>query len=128
MTANGFCQIQSTNQKDNKTMGKSKITFDIDMDVNNVPESINWDATDTGDNGVADAVMISMWDKNEKNTLKIDLWTKNMMVDEMKMMLHQTMLTLSDTFERATGDIHNAEEIREFAQRFGENVGIVKKG
>ncbi len=51
-----------------------------------------------------------------------------MMVDEMKMMLHQTMLTLSDTFERATGDIHNAEEIREFAQKFGENVGIVKKG
>ena len=79
-------------------MGKSKITFDIDMDVNNVPESINWNATDTGDKGVADAVMISMWDKNEKNTLKIDLWTKNMMVDEMKMMLHQTMLTLSDTF------------------------------
>ena len=63
-------------------MGKSKITFDIDMDVNNVPESINWNATDTGDKGVADAVMISMWDKNEKNTLKIDLVDTDLDFDE----------------------------------------------
>lgn len=109
-------------------MSDSKIVFSIEMDENKVPENIHWEATDSGDKGVADAMLISMWDKDEKNTLKIDLWTKDMLVDDMKLLVHQTMLTMSDTFQKATGEDEMADEMRAFAQRFGEKLGLIKKG
>jgi gliding motility-associated protein GldC len=109
-------------------MAESIIEFQVDLDENKVPENINWQASDSGDKGTADAIMISMWDKNEKNTLKIDLWTKNMLVDEMKMLYHQTLLTMADTFEKATGETKMAREMRDFGQSFGEKMGLIKKG
>jgi len=109
-------------------MAKSVIEFNVDLDENKVPENINWHASDSGDKGNADAIMISMWDKDEKNTLKIDLWTKNMLVDEMKMLYHQSLLTMADTFEKATGETNMAKEMREFGQKFGEKMGLIQKG
>jgi gliding motility-associated protein GldC len=48
--------------------------------------------------------MLSVWDSKSKESLRIDLWTKEMPVDEMKIFFHQTLVTMSDTFYRATGD------------------------
>ena len=66
-------------------MNKSTITIDVMTDENRVPDSISWSATDTSvDNAQkAKAMMISFWDGTEKAALRIDLWTKDMMVDEM---------------------------------------------
>ena len=109
-------------------MVESKIEFKIELDENKVPDSIKWEASDSGDKGVADAILISMWEKDEKNTLKIDLWTKNMLVDDMKLLYHQSMLTMADTFQKATGEDQMANEMREFAQNFGEKMGLIKQG
>jgi gliding motility-associated protein GldC len=46
----------------------------------------------------AKAVMLSVWDSKAKESLRIDLWTKEMPVDEMKIFFHQTLVTMSDTF------------------------------
>ena len=47
-------------------------------------------------NEEAKAVMLSVWDQKKQESLRIDLWTKDMPVDEMKLFFHQTLVTMSD--------------------------------
>lgn len=103
---------------------KSEINFSISLDENHVPEKIEWNASDTGEEEKkeAKALMMSLWDPKENNTLRIDLWTKEMMVDEMKHFFYQSIITMSDTYERATNDKETATEIREFGKQLGEKL------
>lgn len=106
----------------------SEIKFRVGLDENKVPESIEWTASDGGVNhAAAKGMLLSVWDKKQGDTLKIDLWTKDMQADEMKQMIHQTLIGLSDTLERATDDQAAANEIREFAQKLGEKMNLFKK-
>jgi len=106
---------------------KSTINFTISLDENHIPEEIVWAASDTGEDAVkaAKAMMISIWDKKESNTLRMDLWTKEMKVDEMRHFFMQSLITMSDVYERATNDTEIADEIREFGKTVGEKM--VKK-
>ena len=106
---------------------KSTITFNIDLDEHHVPNEISWAASDSPDKGECDATMLAMWDKNEKMTMRIDLWTKNMMVEDMQAFLYQNLMTTADAFERSTGDNTSAKDMREFAQTLGERFNLVKK-
>jgi len=50
--------------------------------------------------------------------LRIDLWTKDMMVDEMADFFYQTFMGMADSYNRAT---HNAElvnDMKTFAKDF----------
>ena len=64
---------------------KSTITIDVELDQGRTPESIYWSATDSTMDKArkAKAMMLSFWDGADKTSLRIDLWTKEMMVDEM---------------------------------------------
>lgn len=106
---------------------KSQIIFDIELDENNVPEKMDWKSTDNNEGGNCHASLISIWDGKTKNTLKIDLWTKDMKVDDMNILFHQTLLTMSDTYERATGNNKLSFQMKEFARFFGEESGLVEK-
>ena len=103
---------------------KSTINFTVTLDENHIPEKIEWEASDTGEEALkeAKALMMSLWDAKENNTLRIDLWTKEMMVDEMKHFFYQSLVTMSDTYERATNDKATAQEMREFGQKIGEKI------
>jgi gliding motility-associated protein GldC len=103
-------------------MNKSTITIDVMTDENRVPDSIAWSATDTGAENTqkAKAMMISFWDSAEKAALRIDLWTKDMMVDEMADFFYQTMMTMADTYGRATKYHEQVEEMKTFAKSFFE--------
>ncbi len=105
-------------------MKKSEINFTVSLDENHVPEKIQWAATDTGEEEIkeAKAMIISLWDAKENNTLRIDLWTKEMMMDEMKHFFYQSIITMSDTYERATNDKIIAEEMRAFGKMIGEKM------
>lgn len=105
-------------------MKKTEIKFEIELDDNNVPEKIMWNAKDNGKEAEAKAMIISVWDKEERNTLRIDLWNKEMEVDEMKRFVHQTILTLSDSFEKATGDKKMADTMRDFCEYYAEKMEI----
>jgi len=84
---------------------KSTIELTVELDENRIPEKLNWTAEDGGvDNEDAKAMMLSVWDSKTQETLRIDLWTKDMPVDEMKQFFHQTLVAMSDTFNRATQD------------------------
>lgn len=108
-------------------MKKSEIKFVVSLDENNLPEQIEWSASDANEESVCKSVMISLWDAKENNTLRIDLWTKDMMVDEMKQFYHQSLLSMADTFDRATGETQMAKEMRGFAQHFGEKMELIIK-
>lgn len=105
-------------------MKQTTIKFDIDLDDNNVPEKIIWNAKDNGKTAEAKAMIISVWDKEERNTLRIDLWNKEMEVDEMKRFVHQTILTLADSFEKATGETKMAATMRDFCDYYAEKLEI----
>ena len=103
-------------------MNKSTISIDVMTDENRVPDSIVWSATDTGAENAqkAKAMMLSFWDSAEKAALRIDLWTKDMMVDEMADFFYQTMMTMADTYGRATKYHEQVEEMKTFAKDFYE--------
>lgn len=101
-------------------MNKSTITIDVITDENRVPEKIAWSASDTTAEGMqtAKAMMISFWDGAEKAALRIDLWTKDMMMDEMADFFYQTMMTMADTYGRATKYNEMVDDMKTFAKEF----------
>src|ERR1700681_4452753 len=103
-------------------MKQSSINIDILMDAEKVPEQINWSATDTSADKKkkAKAMILSFWDGADKTALRIDLWTKDMMVDEMADFFYQTMMTMADTYGRATKYDEMTAEMKKFAHEFYE--------
>jgi len=101
-------------------MSMSSIIIDVETDENRVPRSIELKATDTtvAETQKAKAMMLSFWDGSEKTALRIDLWTKDMMIDEMSDFFYQTMMTMADTFGRATNQPEIAGDMKNFAQDF----------
>jgi gliding motility-associated protein GldC len=101
-------------------MSKSTITINVEMAEDRVPESISWNASDTSAERAqkAKAMMLSFWDGSEKSALRIDLWTKDMMVDEMADFFYQTMMTMADSYGRATKQDETVDEMKKFAKNF----------
>lgn len=108
-------------------MKQSEIKFTVTLDEKHMPQKIDWSATDGGVQSATNAIMLSVWDQDAKNTLRIDLWTREMMVDEMKQFYHQTLLSMADSLERSTGEKDAARAMRNFAQEFGERMKLVMK-
>ena len=107
---------------------ESKIELNVELDENRVPEKLSWSAQDGGiENEEAKAIMLSVWDDNAKETLRIDLWTKDMQVDEMKQFFHQTLVTMSDTFMRATQDEKMTATMKDFCDYFAEKLELKTK-
>lgn len=101
-------------------MHQSQINIEITLDDQKMPEEINWIAPDGGveNRQAAKAMLLSIWDGGEKNALRIDLWTKQMMVDEMNDFFYQTFFGMADTYARATRNNELAESMKEFARSF----------
>jgi len=101
-------------------MSKSTITIDVHLDDQKVPENILWNsaAEPSDERTKAKAFILSLWDGAEKTALRVDIWTKEMMVDEMADFFYQTMITMADTFERATHDEELVKDMKQFAQLF----------
>ncbi len=103
-------------------MKKSTIQFNIDLDQNNVPERIHWDATDKPQDTPSEtkSISISLWDSQQKNTMRIDLWTKDMPVDEMKRFYIECLGGIGQSVLSATGDERMSSEINSLCDRLAE--------
>jgi gliding motility-associated protein GldC len=101
-------------------MNQSTIKIDVLLDPNKIPEQINWSATDssTATAQKAKAMCIAFWDGADKTAMRIDLWTKDMMVDEMVDFYYQMFMTMADTFKRATQQEEIAGDMKKFAKEF----------
>ncbi len=105
----------------------SEIKFEIELDSNRVPEKLFWTANDGGiAKEETKAIMLSIWDSKAKETMRIDLWTKDMPVDEMKIFFHQTLVAMSDTFNRATDDEKMTNTMKDFCDYFAEKLELIK--
>ena len=106
---------------------KTKITIDVNLDENNIPEEMRWTAPD---GGVSDmdtkAMLLSFWDSENQETLKMDLWVKEMPVDQMQLFFHQTLVSFSDTFYRATQDEKMTATMKDFCDYFAEKLELKK--
>lgn len=105
-----------------------EINIKVGLDENRVPTTIHWTASDGNiHQAPAKALLLSLWDAKAKETLQVQLWTKEMTVDEMKQFFHQTLLYMADTFERATSDEKMALTMRDFCDYFAEKLEIIQK-
>ncbi|MBS1773289.1 MAG: gliding motility protein GldC [Bacteroidetes bacterium] len=99
---------------------KSNINIQVLLDEEKMPETIEWNAPDGGVEEMQEskAILLGLWDGQEKSALRIDLWTKKMMVDEMNDFFYQTLYGMSDTYLRATKNAALADELKAFAKDF----------
>jgi len=103
----------------------SKIEISVDLDENKIPEKIFWSAEDGNiKNKESKALFLSVWDSQKKESLRIDLWTKEMPLDEMKIFFHQTLVAMSDTFNRATQDEKMTATMKDFCDYFAEKLNL----
>ena len=105
---------------------QSEINIKVDLNENNLPIQMNWSASDGGiQDQNASAFLLSIWNPEEKNTMKIDLWTREMTIEEMKQFFHQSLLTMADSFEKATGEHLISEDLRDYCFHFAEKMNIL---
>ncbi|MBK9565365.1 MAG: gliding motility protein GldC [Saprospiraceae bacterium] len=108
---------------------KSKIEIEIGLNEDKHPESIHWKSDDNpeGQNYTeCKAMMLVLFDKEYKDTFKIDLWTTEMQVVEMDRFIFQHLKSLTDTYFRATGNNKLASEMQMFVDYFGKETGILQ--
>ena len=106
----------------------SPISIEVTVDENKVPEKIVWSAPDGGvENEIAQAMRLALWDGQTQETLRMDEGIMARPIDQMKMFFHQTLLTMSDTFLRATQDEKMAATMKDYCDYFADNLNL-KKG
>ena len=112
----------------NEVVKSSDITLRVGLNAEQVPIKIEWGSSDRNNGELEEckAMAIALFDKAHRDTLRIDLWTKDMMVDDMQIFFHQMMLSMSDTYARATGDSKISNDMKEFALEMGHKMGIIK--
>ena len=104
-------------------MKQSVIQFKVDLDEKNIPQRIVWDASDKPDElSETKSISISLWDHLQKNTLRIDLWTKDMTVDEMKRFYIDCLGGLAQSMLNATGDEYMASETNQLCERLATHI------
>ena len=111
----------------NKT---STITIQVGLDENKHPESIVWSSDDNPqgeESHTAKAMLVSFFDKEYKDTYKIDLWTTEMQITEMDRFMFQSLRAMAETYFKATGNQQLANDMRRFVQYFGESTEIIPK-
>ena len=108
---------------------KSEIKFLIEIDENKMPQTIHWQADDADFGGLKEAktMMLSLWDKNDNVTLGIDLWTKDMLVDDINLHFYQIILKLGDTYRKSTSNPEVGKMFDEFASQYAEKIKLFDK-
>lgn len=103
-----------------------KITLGVQLDDEKVPEKLSWEASaQEQPPQEVKAFLLSLFEHESRDTLKIDLWTKDMQVQEMDRFFYQTLRGLADTYQRATRNEPIGNAMEDFAQFFGEKTGII---
>ena len=107
---------------------EANINFKVTLDKNRTPTKIHWqaDEADTPTPKPCKSILISIWDPQKKDTMGFDLWTKDMMRNEMNTFVFQSMLMMSECYSKATGNQELAQEIQSFAESFGIKSKVIK--
>ena len=110
-------------------MKKSEIQFHIELDAENLPKAIRWDASDKEMSGLEEtkSISVNVWDNLNHATLRIDLWTESMSVVEMKRFYIDILGGMAQTILNSTGDEYMAEEMKDLCDRLVNHVNDENK-
>ena len=101
----------------------ASIQIEVERDSNLNIENINWSATEAPNSEQkAKAMLLAFWDADSRRSLRIDLWTKGMTVQDMNDFFFQTFLSMAETYNRATNNGDIAADIKHFARAFAEKA------
>lgn len=111
----------------NEVVRSSDITLRVGLNAEQVPVRIEWGASDRNGGALEEckAIAVALFDKEHRDTLRIDLWTKEMQILEMDRFFYQTLRSLSQTYLKATQNKELAEEMARFAHFFGQRTEII---
>ena len=111
------------------TSRTTEIKLTVDLDGDNLPTRIEWQATEGQENGPAScqSMMLSLWDSESKTTAAIDLWVKDTTIEDMNIYFYQVIHKMADTYLRATKNADMADSIHKFGDGFGETLGLVSR-
>ena len=114
---------------ENALIKKSKINLIIELDDKKMPEKIQWQADDADFTGFKEAktLFLSLWDKNDNVTLGVDLWTKDMLVNDMDIHFYQMILKMGDTYRRSTNNNEVANMFDDFASELAAKLNLFEK-
>lgn len=105
-------------------MKDSEIKFTVSLGEESYIENIKWESSDkpadSPDN--TDAIAVSIWDPTQKNTLRIDLWTKQMNAFDMKRFTVDSIGGLAEALRSSTGDNLMADKMQELCQQLVKHV------
>ncbi len=107
-------------------MKKSEIKLVVELDDDQIPEKIMWDADEKESGGLTEtkSMSLSLWDHEKKNTMRIDLWTKEMPIDEMKRFYIDCLGGLAQSILNSTGDEYMNKEINDVCDRLVEHIKL----
>ena len=107
---------------------RSKIQVEVGLNAEQMPVEMKWGASDKpGPKEGCKAMLLSLFNEQTKETMKIDLWTKEMQVVEMDRFMYQTLRGLADTYFKATGNKELANQMQQFVFYFGQATGAIPK-
>lgn len=105
---------------------KSEIRITVELNENNLPVKIDWSSSENNEGGEAKAFFLALWDGKEQSSLHLNLWTKEMNIEEMRQFIHQMLLNQSDMLKKATGDDALAASLYDYSHSYAVKSGILR--
>ncbi|SRR6056297_1220571 len=113
-----------------KKPNKSNVIISVHLDDEKRPDKIEWNADQIAGKNVSKeskAMFLSLFDGETKDTMKLDLWTKDFQVAEMDRFVFHSLKSMADAYVRATNNTEMGNQMQKFAHYFGEETGIIEK-
>lgn len=106
----------------------SKLEIEVGLDDQYIPERISWKSLDSNQPQPleAKALLVSIFEKESLDTLKLDIWTKEMQVMEMDRFMFQTLNALCESYLKATNNVQLSNEFRSFVNHFGLSTETIR--
>lgn len=111
-------------KKMSKKLTYNEVKIKVGLDENQLPENLVWEASDGQKASDAKASFVSFWDGEAQQTLSLQLWVKDFSTEEMKRFIHQSIVLMTDTYEKAIGQEKLVKDMRDFTDYFAEKSGI----
>jgi gliding motility-associated protein GldC len=99
---------------------ESEIILSVTLDQDRIPVKMTWDATSAGmeSKKACKSMILSFWDESGNSSYRLDLWTKDMSINEMHRFTFETMMAVTETYERATSDKQGMDSIKKSLLQF----------
>ena len=99
-------------------MTKAHIDIQVELDEKRMPTRIIWKADEalSDQENETKAMRLSIWDDKEQHTLRLELWTQALRIDEMKRFYIDMLGDMSQSILNATGDTFMSEKLRKISE------------